>query len=60
MNRPQRSEIREWCFIIFAPSYDSCLKVVFTRHSGFADSNQPRVCLKNLSETLKRVIDVTD
>ena len=64
MNRPQCSEIRERCFIIIALSYDSCLKVVLTRHSGFADSNLPRVCLEKLSETpsrgQKRVIDVTD
>ena len=64
MNKPQRSEIRERCFIIIALSYDSCLKVVFTQNSGFADSNPPRVCLETLSETpprgQKRVIDVTD
>ena len=62
MNRAQLSEISERCFIIIALSYDSCLEVVCTRHSGFADSN-PRVCLENLSETpprgQKRVIDLT-
>ena len=59
------SEIRETCFIIIIGlSYDSCLKVVFTRHSGFADSNLPRVFLENFSATpprgQKRVVDVTD
>ena len=64
MNRPQRAEIRERCFIIIPFSCDSSPKVVFIRHSGFPDCNPPRVCLENLSETpprgRKRVEDVTD
>ena len=64
MNRPQRAEIREECFIIIPLSSDSSPKVVFIRHSGFPDSNLPRVCLENLRETpprgRKRVVDITD
>ena len=45
-------------------SCDSSTKVVFIRHSGFHDSNLPRVCLENLSETpprgRKRVVDMTE
>ena len=48
------------CNNIIALLHDSCLKVVFTRHSGFADSNLPQACLENLSETQNKVIDVTD
>ena len=54
MNRPQRAEIRESCFIIVALSYDGSPKVLFIRHSGFSDSDLARVCLENLSETPPR------
>ena len=66
MNTPQRAEIiiRERSFIIIPLSCDSSPKVVFIRHSGFADSNLPRVCLENLSGTpprgQNRVVDMTD
>ena len=64
MNRLQRSEIRGRWFVIIALWCDSCPKSVFTRHSGFPDSNLPRVCSKNVSETpprgQKRVVDMTD
>ena len=39
-----KREVRVRCFIIIALSYDSCLKVSFIRHSGFVDSDPPRVC----------------
>ena len=64
MNRPRCSEIHERWFVIIALPYDSCPKSVFTRYSGFPDSNLPRVCLENESETSprgqKRVVDMTD
>ena len=37
MNRPQRAEIREGCFIIIPLSCDSSPKVVFIRHSSFPE-----------------------
>lgn len=54
MNWPQHAEIRGRSFIIIALSYDDSPKVVFILHSGFSDSNLPRVCLENLSETPPR------
>lgn len=64
MNRPKGYEIRERWFVMIALSCDSCPKSVFTRYSGFPDSNLPRVCLENVGETpprgQKRVVDMTD
>ena len=53
-NGPQRAEIYRTSFIIITLSYDSCPKVVLTRHSCFPDRKVPRVCLENLSETPTR------
>ena len=50
MNKPQRPEIRESCFIIIPLSYDSSLKVVFIRHSGLSGSDLAGVGSENLNE----------
>ena len=54
MNGRQCAEICGRAFIIIALSYNSFPKVLFTQHSGFADSNLPQICLENLHETWPR------